>query len=67
MTPETYDKIHDCFLVVLSAEFVIIFFFILVAVGWAIYNSMVLTPEAIHYIQNCSNLTLYPEGCQVLS
>lgn len=24
------------------------------------------SPEVIHYLKNCDNLTLYPQGCRVL-
>jgi hypothetical protein len=30
-------------------------------------GSLLPSPEVIYYFQNCNNLTLYPQGCQVLS
>jgi hypothetical protein len=42
-------------------------FFILVVLVIKLMEGMNLSQEPIYYLRNCSNFTLYPEGCQVLS
>jgi len=42
-------------------------FFVLIVLAIHIRGAMHPSPEVIYYFQNCNNLTLFPDGCQVLS
>ena len=68
MTPQEYNILFEticwwCF-VILVIE---VGFFILFMVGSYVMQATTPSPEVIYYFQNCNNLTLYPQGCQVLS
>ena len=58
MTPETA-------MVWLELVMAIEFFILVLIIGY--HQFLYPSPEVIYYMQNCNNLTLYPQGCQVLS
>ena len=47
------------------------FFVLVLIVGYivisAVNASLYPSPEVIYYLRNCNNLTLFPDGCQVLT
>jgi len=52
---------------IIALEFLLLVFVIGLVVISAVYHSLYPSPEVIYYFQNCNNLTLFPDGCQVLS
>ena len=67
MTPESYDNFIFYFLLILSIEFFIIVLLVGFTIISAAQSSLNPSPEVIYYFQNCNNLTIFPDGCQVLS
>ena len=67
MTPETYDSIIYFLHIVAIGLIAMIVFFVIAFVFDAAYYTLYPSPEVIYYFQNCNNLTLFPDGCQVLS
>jgi hypothetical protein len=61
MTPEQVEKWEELLTIIISIE---VGFIIIVMIS-AI--SMTPDPKVIEYFRNCNNLTLYPQGCQMLS
>lgn len=64
MTPE---RIRCWLAILIGVEIIIITGFIWATIFTRIIISIYPSPEVIYYFQNCNNLTLYPQGCQVLS
>lgn len=52
---------------ILAIEFFVLVLIIGYVVIPAVYHSLYPSPEVIYYFQNCNNLTLFPDGCQVLT
>jgi hypothetical protein len=67
MTPETYNKVYDYFQIIFLAEWILLGLVLAADVLLNIQLVMNPSPEVIYYFQNCNNLTLFPDGCQVLS
>lgn len=64
MTPEQVHKWEEALMIIISFELVIV---VLIAIALEIRGFMTPDPKVIEYFRNCNNLTLYPQGCQVLS
>ena len=64
MTPE---EIGEYLIHIIVIETLLIAVFLVGFLTWRVEMALHPSPAVIHYIQNCSNLTLYPQGCQVLS
>ena len=62
-----YSDILILFQIILAIELCTLSFIIGYIVISAVYQSLYPSPEVIYYFQNCNNLTLFPDGCQVLS
>ena len=64
MTPETTMIWLE---LILAIEFFVLVLIVGYVVISAVHQSLYPSGEVIYYFQNCNNLTLFPDGCQVLS
>jgi hypothetical protein len=61
-------KTMDLYLThIILIELLIIANLIVIEVFWGVQEAFHPSPEVIYYFQNCNNLTIFPDGCQVLS
>ncbi len=67
MTPRKYYDIEIYLIHIIFIELLIIANLISINVAMGIWDAIRPSPEVIYYIQNCNNLTVFPDGCQVLS
>lgn len=57
--------LKEILIYIIFIELLILANLILIKVAWGIMDMAYPSPEVIYYMQNCNNLTLYPQGCQV--
>ena len=67
MTPIPLSDLQYFLVHVIFLEFLIIANLILIQVALSVNAAMYPSPEVIYYFQNCNNLTLFPDGCQVMT
>ena len=67
MTPEQIEQLREILFTAISIETIFITGLIWECIWTHIVIAMYPSPEVIYYMQNCDNITLYPQGCQVLS
>jgi hypothetical protein len=68
MTPIIpYHYTYTWLELILAIEFFVLGLIVGYIVISAVNASLYPSPEVIYYFQNCNNLTLFPDGCQVLS
>ena len=65
MNAERIRELEEVLLITIMIELTVLI--LIVFVVPKIWQTMYPTGEVIYYFQNCNNLTLFPDGCQVLT